>query len=450
VALVKETPDQAAARAAQELTEDTLAESFEREHVGDIKYNHARKQYLLYDKDSGLWRADSTERVAHLVRVHVRALNVRSEPRFGKAQTVAGVERLVRAHPQIAVAGHEFDADPWLLGTPGGVYDLRTTEPLPHSCEHLVTKSTSVAPDPDQVPTLWMRFLAEATGNDPDVIGYIQRLFGYALTGDTREEQLTFLHGPGGNGKGVLLNVVKEIAGDYATVAGMDTFLESRNDRNSADLASLAGARIVIASESSDGRRWDDQRAKSVTGRDPVTARHLYGNFFTYVPQFKLLIASNHQPRIRTVDDAWRRRLHMLPFDKKPANPDPELKLRLRDEYPAILHWMMEGAEWWLREGLAKPETISTATTAYLRSEDIVGLWFEECCELDAAAETSRKTIYGSLERWCADMGHRAPTQHALTRWLGLNQGIEQDIRKSSRPYLGIQLRPDENLGPIQ
>jgi putative DNA primase/helicase len=205
-------------------------------------------------------------------------------------------------------------------------------------------------------------------------------------------------------------------------------------------VANLFGARLVLGSESSEGKRWDEERIKSFTGRDAIAARFMNRDFFEFVPKFKIVVASNHKPRIRTVDDAWRRRLHLVPFVEKPEKPDPQLKDKLRAEYPQILQWMIEGAEWWGREGLCPPESVISATDEYFREEDVIGLWFEERCAVPLHGYTERKYLYQSFENWCHGMGHAAANMHTVTRWLK-QHGFEQDTKRSSRPILGVRLK---------
>jgi putative DNA primase/helicase len=424
-------------------TEDAIAEAYELERTGQLAFDQSRKTWLIYDPCCGIWRPDRKEEVLYSIRLFVRAINTKDEARLGKASIVLNVERLCRMRQGFAITGDELDASPFILGTPAGLYNLETGALCKPDPAQFVTKSTACAPDFDD-PALWLRFLTDATGGDQAVIDYLQRLAGYCLTGSTREEQLTFLWGPGGNGKGTFLGALIDIAGDYARSTSTDTFLESSNDRNKADLAVLAGKRLVVAQESNEGRKWDAQRVKSITGRDEMEARFLYANSFVFKPSFKLLIASNHRPRIPSVDESWRRRLHLLPFDRKPAQPDPLLKEKLRDEYPQILGWMIKGAEWWYREGLGMPQAVVDASKEYLREQDIVGQWFDECIEMAGGTLLNRREAGDSLKRWCMEMNHGAPTVHALTRWLKENKGIEQDVKKASRPYLGIRLKPAE------
>ena len=107
----------------------------------------------------------------------------------------------------------------------------------------------------------------------------------------------------------------------------------------------LRGARLVTAQETEEGRRWAESRIKAMTGGDPITARFMRQDFFTFEPTFKLLIAGNHQPGLRNVDEAIRRRFNMLPFAVKipPAERDKDLPEKLKAEWPGILAWAIEG-----------------------------------------------------------------------------------------------------------
>lgn len=421
------------------LSEDSLALLFEEKHAGILVYTHKLGKWFVYDQKTGAWRADPIERVQHWIREFVRHLNSEQREKWAKANIVSAVDQYCRRAPAMARSGDEFDADPWLLGTPSGVLDLRTSAMLPKSPDHYVSKRTSVSPCASK-PKLWLMFLEQATGDNKELIDYLQRLAGYCLTGETREEVLVFMHGPGGNGKGVFMNVLRDILGEYARQAPMQIFLANTGDRHPTELAALFGARLVLASESPEGRRWDEERIKSLTGRDAIAARFMNRDFFEFIPRFKLLVASNHKPRIKTVDDAWRRRLHLVPFTRKPEQPDPELKDKLRSEYPSILQWMIDGAEWWAREGLAPPATITEATAEYFREEDVFGLWLDERCDKRDGACTERSQLYQSYETWCRGMGHAAATMHSMTRWFNQN-GFEKHPTNKTRPIMGVVLK---------
>src|SRR5436190_113345 len=145
-------------------------------------------------------------------------------------------------------------------------------------------------------------------------IRFLQQWAGYCLTGVTREHALVFVFGPGGNGKTVFINVLTGIVADYATTAAMETFAVSHSDRHPTDLAMLRGARLVTASETEEGRAWAETRIKQMTGGDKIAARFMRQDFFEYVPQFKLWITGNHKPGLRSVGEAIRRRMNLIPF----------------------------------------------------------------------------------------------------------------------------------------
>lgn len=446
------TAEAATSAGAFVLSEDSLAQCFENEWKGNLAFAHKFGHWYIQDKRTGIWARDYTDRVFHWLREFIRKLNAAQAAKWSKAAVVSSVERFARAAPSFALTGDEFDANNWLLGTPTGVIDLRTSAAVTPAPGDYVSKRTAVSVG-GGTPRLWLDFLEQATRGNAELIGYLQRLCGYCLTGETREEVLVFMHGPGGNGKGVFMGAMRDIMGEYARQAPMQVFLANNGDRHPTELANLHGARLVLGSESPEGKRWDEERIKSLTGRDAISARFMNRDFFEFVPRFKLLVASNHKPRIRTVDDAWRRRLHLVPFIEKPEKPDPQLKDKLLAEYPAILRWMIDGAEWWAREGLCPPSIIIDATEEYFKEEDVIGLWFEECCEKAASPDpgrtpvcTERKYLYQSFENWCRSMGHAAANMHTVTRWFK-QHGFEQDSKRATRPIVGVVFKQAPEVG---
>jgi putative DNA primase/helicase len=222
------------------------------------------------------------------------------------AKTVSAVERLARSD-------RRRDADPWLLNTPGSVINLRTgVSRRPRPADYL-TKMTAVASG--GTCPIWERFIDDITGGDTKLAGFLQRVIGYSLTGLTIEHALFFCYGTGANGKSVLINTISWIAVGYHKTAPIETFTQSSSERHPTDLAGLQGARIVTAVETEQGRRWAATRIKALTGGDPISARFMRQDFFEFTPQFKLLIAGNHKPSLRSVDEAIRRRLHLIPFN---------------------------------------------------------------------------------------------------------------------------------------
>jgi putative DNA primase/helicase len=206
------------------------------------------------------------------------------------------------------------------------------------------------------------------TGSDSELITYERRVLGYALTGIVREHALFFGYGTGANGKSVLLSTVAGILGDYHKTAPIETFTASNVDRHPTDLAMLRGARLVTATETEEGRQWAESRIKSLTGGDRVSARFMRQDFFEFMPQFKLVIAGNHKPSLRSVNEAIRRRFNLVPFTVTIPVEERDLNLRdkLKAEWPGILRWLVDGCLAWQREGLSAPAAVRNATSAYL------------------------------------------------------------------------------------
>ena len=393
------------------------------------------------------WRKDETLAVLDEVRKSMRVAgrmifqrdDIKPEAKSKLAEklcshrTISNVEKLARLDRSVASHPDDWDANTWELNTPGGVVDLITGNIRPQSRADRMTKLTAVTPGGD-CPT-WLQFLETATNGDQDLIGFLRRMCGYSLTGQIREHALFFVYGTGGNGKGTFLNTITHIMGDYQRVAGAETFTESHGDRHTTELARLQGARLVTAQETEEGKRWAEARIKALTGGDPITARFMRQDDFTYIPQFKLVIVGNHKPAFRNVDDAIKRRLHLIPFTASiPADKrDPKLAEKLKAEAPGILAWMIEGCVEWQRDGLRPPEVVKDSTDEYLGAEDSLQQWLDECCEVGLGGFTSSKALFVSWSEWAEQSGEFVGTMKRLMAKLE-NRGV-----RIGQKYQGIR-----------
>lgn len=430
------------------LTEVRVAHVFAERHAGKLLFCHDSGKWHLWT--DAAWMPNRVQIVFQWARELAREMRVGESAKVqaivSKASFASAVERFARADPAFAVTSECWDRDPWLLGTPGGTVDLRRGEMRPASREDRITKLTAMSPSalPD-CPT-WLRFLDEATGGDVALIQFLRQWCGYCLTGFTSEHALVFVYGPGGNGKSVFLNVITAILGSYATTAAMDTFTASKGDKHPTDLAMLRGARLVTASETEEDRAWAEARIKQSTGGDPVTARFMRQDFFTFTPTFKLTIVGNHQPMLRNVDDAARRRFNIVPFIRKPDKPDRQLEEKLRAEWPAILRWMIEGCLDWQQNGLVRPESVKNATAAYFAEQDLIGLWLAEKCETrpgDRSTWASSTDLFTSWSFFARGSGEDPGTSKAFGQALQ-RRGFETHRLSNARGYYGIKLKSDQ------
>ena len=322
--------------------------------------------------------------------------------------------------------------------------DLRTGLARPHRRKDYNTKIAAVAAD-ERVPIpLWTEFLDTVTNKDKELQRYLQRVSGYCMTGVTIEHVLFFLYGTGANGKGVFLNTLRGIWGDYAVVASMETFIETKYPQHSTDLAMLAGARLVIAQEVEKNKAWAEAKINSLTGGDPITARYMRQDFFTYVPKFKM-IAGNHKPSLRSVNEAVRRRLQLIPFvvTIPPEKRDKSLPEKLKPEWPGILNWALQGCLEWQQIGLAPPKVVTDASEAYFAAEDAIARWIGACCAVDKSYSATSGELYRSWKKWAEDGGEEPGSNKAFSNALE-EGGYKRKIERDGTRFYGIALRPDE------
>ena len=410
-------------------TEDALALAFTRRYHKDWRYVATWGRWLVWDGNR--WRTEETLAATDLIRnvcrhAALKSGNPKLAAKLASAGTVSGVERLARADRRHAASTEEWDAEPWLLNTTAGVTDLRSGRERAHDRSDRMTKVATARPRGD-CPT-WRKFLGEITGADEPLQAYLQRVVGYALTGSTQEHAVFFLYGTGANGKSVFLNTLAAILGDYATNAPMDTFMETRNERHPTDLAGLRGARFVTAIETEQGRRWAESKIKNLTGGDKITARFMRQDFFAFFPQFKLFVAGNHKPAIRNIDEAMKRRLHLIPFTITipPEKRDKNLQQKLLAERDGILAWAVEGCLAWQRLGrLDPPQQVLDATEAYFEGEDALGRWLDERCVLASNAKSLTSDLFADWKQWADAAGEFVGSQKRFSDLL-VGRGIEK------------------------
>jgi len=229
----------------------------------------------------------------------------------------------------------------------------------------------------------------------------------------------------------------------------METFAASNIDRHPTDLAMLLAARIVTAQETEEGRRWAEAKIKSITGGDPITARFMRQDNFTFLPQFKLVIAGNHQPGLRGVDEAIRRRIHLIPFGVTIPEAQRDLGLldKLKAEWPGILAWMIEGCLKWQSSGLNPPAAVVDATAKYLEAEDTINLWLEECCEKKNNEWERSSVLFASWTQYAERCWEHAGSQKRFVQMLEA-KGFEPKRTNKGRGVLGVRLREGHPMTP--
>ena len=284
-----------------------------------------------------------------------------------------------------------FDAYADFLNCQNGIVNLRNGELIPHDANFMMSKICNAEYDlQHRPPKKWLSFLNDVTNGDKNLQDWIQKCVGYSISGSNKEQCAYFLYGLGNNGKSTFLDTISDLLGSYSANAQPDTLmiqsrLGSSGGGANSDIARLKSARFVTCEEPTEGVRLNEGLLKQLTGGSKVTCRFLYGDEFEYTPEFKIWIATNHKPTIRGTDIGIWRRIKLIPFEVNipKEKVDKNLKYKLRQEFPQILAWAIEGCIKWQREGLEDPESVSIATKDYKQEMDLVAGFLEQCVVID-------------------------------------------------------------------
>ena len=426
-------------------------------HGADVRYCHPWRSWLVWDgrrwrrddtaeamrraKDTALAvyeeaqaAADDTKRQRALA---AHALRSQSAPRLSAMLAMAASEEGIPVLPT------DLDADRWALNVQNGTLDLRTGALRAHRREDLITRLAPVEWHPEAESALWRACLA-CWLPDPEVQAFVQRVAGYALTGDVSEHALFFLYGLGANGKSVFVRTLLDLLGDYAMQAAPELLLAKREGGVPCDVAEIAGHRLVATIEVDEGRRLAESLVKSLTGGDRQKARFMRENFFEFEPTHTIFLVANHKPVVRGADYAMWRRIRVVPFEVTipERERDPRLLERLAGERAGILRWAIEGCLAWQQEGLGLPEAVLAATDDYRTEMDPVGAWVEECCLEHPQAQASAAELWESFRDWAKRAGEEGTrTQTAFGRRLGARAGLEPGKGPAGRRvWTGIRL----------
>ena len=358
---------------------------------------------------------------------------------------------MAAALPDLRISADQVDQHPHLLTVRNGTIDLRTGTLREHRREDFITLLLDVDYHPDAKAPRWKRFVAEATDGDPEMASFLQLLAGYCLTGEVYDRRAFFLVvGPKGSGKTTFVEALRDVWGEYAATADVSTFLERDGSRISNDLARLRGKRLVAAGELPEEGRLAADLIKRITGKDTITARFLYQEFFEFRPVFKLLLSSNYVPHLSASDDAVWDRVSIVPFESvvPPERREPHLLEELLTEREGILAWAVQGAVRFYREGLQLPKAVIQKTQEVREEMDLVGQFLAEECVLAPCYSTRARDLYRRFRHWCTE--EQGMPEHAIMKQNRFGReltrhGLKRDNRHDrGRCYLGVALRPLE------
>lgn len=346
--------------------------------------------------------------------------------------------------PELAITPEMLDTNQWLLNVQNGTVDLKTGALQQHDPKLLITKLSNAKFDPDASCPKWDEFMLKVTANDALLVAYIQRLIGYALTGEIREHIFVLFHGTGANGKSTFCLVIMGVLGDYAAMMPAEMLIKKRFGGNSAfELAELMGVRLAIDMEIDAGARLDVPRMKRLTGGDRIKARKLYQDYCEFAATHKAIFCVNSLPEVPGGDGAAWRRIQLVPWKVSipEKDQDPELKDKLLAESDGILAWAIRGCLEWQRQGLNPPPAVVQASSGYQSEMDDLGAFLRLTCEEDAKGSIQASKFYECYKVWADREGVDPITQTKFGRQLrsrGLHK--EKDSKSGRMFYMGHRL----------
>lgn len=452
--------DAAAADEGVALEGDHLnASRFLAEHGHNVRWSPELGVWFLWN--GSWWEQDRLERVSQLASQTVDGLRAWVGEAGGESEFKRrskhyqsstgssrrdGLLKLARTDPTVVVAVEDLDAWPMLLACRNGTVDLATGQSTPPERDQLLTRGVDTDYDPGAHSDEWKAFLRTIFGDDRDLTAFVQRLLGYCVTGSTVEHLLPILWGTGANGKSTLIGVLQDLLGDMATTAPEGLLTAHHDDPHPERLAALRGRRLVVSHELEERAVLAEQTVKVLTGGDVVSARQLYGHRFDFMPSHKIVVATNHTPKVRGTDHAIWRRLRLVPFNVTipPERQDPHLRARLVDDHgPAILAWLVSGAVMWhTNGGVGDAPAVTAATSSYRSQQDVVATFLSERTMPVDRTRTKVGVIWSEWRTWCDESGERPGRQQDFTMALE-EHGVDIETYQGQKYARAIGVKAD-------
>lgn len=316
------------------------------------------------------------------------------------------------SQPQCVCSINNFDSNPYLINTPGGVVDVKNNSVVEHSPALMLSKLTAnsvVDKVPECQKKMWNDFLDKITGSDTDLKEYLQLVFGSAIVGKVYGEYLYIAYGSGGNGKSTLCNSIAAVLGDYAGHLDADYFNAESRHNQLPQLAELRGKRLVIAAETSEGTMLDSAAVKRIASTDCIHAEAKYKTPFDFYPTHTVILYTSMLPIVKGVDQGIWDRLILIPFETRIRNTESEIKNYadvLRNECgEEILSWCIEGSKKFLAAGgkIQLPKIVQEAVRKLRRANSTADCFFEDCCYYRKGDSIQASKLYDEYKKYCKD-----------------------------------------------
>lgn len=402
------------------------------DHYGaEIRYTVDAEQWVTYENGRWTFKGGNTRVWQRVIRTidalpHTEALSYSTESGTGKdgrplpspretftkwaasqrmRAKLAAMREVAQGYPGLHCEMGQFDQQEMYFNAANGVVDLRTGELLDHDPGLFLMQQSPVEYDPNAKAPMWEDFLRSVMPEE-ERRAYLARVVGYTLTGSTEEQVMFIHHGDGQNGKGVFMRVLMAILGDYAQSVPRSTLMAKAGEGIPNDIARMMGKRLLSTTETSAGKKLDDELVKQLTGEDTVSARFLNKEFFDFRPVGKIHLVTNYLPHVGG-GHGIARRLQDIGWDVTvpPAKRIKKLDEKIMaTEAAGVLNWAIQGCKDWLEHGLAVPDAVRRKTEEHIANSDPLAMWLEgytQATEPEEFTETS--LLHSSYKQWCRD-----------------------------------------------
>lgn len=441
------------------MTDWDRAKIFVDDHGDIIRYSYTMNGWYIWDGKR--WKPDTNGAIYQLAKTTIHNMyndvlptidDYDKKKKFTLSLVRAENQHALKAmldsasnEPNIPMDILDFDKQLNMINTNNGIVDLNTGKLLPHDKCYNMTKMLLLDYDRGAKCDTWLGFLNTTFQGDNELINFIQRFLGYSLTGYTDEQVFCIFYGHGSNGKGTLIDTVMNVMGEYAKTTEPETIIKKKYERSSTnDLADLWGARFVTTSETETYQELDEGRIKRITGQDPIKCRFLYKDLFEYIPEYKLILLTNHEPIIKSHDYSIWRRVLKVPFDMKLPREQWNLNLRreLLDEREGIFNWLVQGAVMWKASGLQIPPAVIKSTEEYKEELDVVGDFITMCTDTGVKYTVKNTELYTCYQQWCEATMNKPFATNTFSRAL-IERGFSNIKINGMRGKKGIDIKND-------
>ena len=448
--------------AESSMTDWARAKIFSDNHRDIVRYSYTMNCWYIWDGKR--WKPDHSGGIFQLAKLTIHNMyndvlpnidDYDKKKKFAISLVRAENQHALKAmldsasnEPDIPINVLEFDKQLDMINVNNGVVDLNTGKLLPHDKGYNMTKMLLLDYDRGGKCAAWLDFLNTTFQGDSELINFIQRFLGYCLTGYTDEQVFCIFYGHGSNGKGTLIDTVMNVMGEYAKTTEPETIIKKKYERSSTnDLADLWGARFVTTSETETYQELDEGRIKRITGQDPIKCRFLYKDLFEYIPEYKLILLTNHEPIIKSHDYSIWRRVLKVPFDMKLPREQWNLNLRreLLDEREGIFNWLVQGAVMWKASGLQIPPAVIKATDEYKEELDVVGDFITMCTDTGTKHTVKNTELYTCYQQWCEATMNKPFATNTFSRAL-IERGFNNVKINGMRGKKGIDIKKDVKI----